>query len=74
MNRQKGFDILIKAFAKSDLKNRIKLVILGEGEERKNLEKLITELNLKNQVCLFGKVDNPFIYMKYAKFYVSSSR
>jgi len=74
LNRQKGFDILIKSFAKSDLKNRIKLVILGEGKERKNLEGLIAELNLKNQVLLFGKVDNPFIYMKYAKFFVLSSR
>ena len=74
LNRQKGFDILIKAFAKSDLKNMIKLVILGEGKERKNLEELIAELNLKNQVLLFGKVDNPFIYMKYAKFFILSSR
>jgi N-acetylgalactosamine-N,N'-diacetylbacillosaminyl-diphospho-undecaprenol 4-alpha-N-acetylgalactosaminyltransferase len=74
LNRQKGFDILIKSFAKSDLKNRIKLVILGEGKERKNLEELIAELNLKNQVLLFGKVDNPFIYMKYAKLFILSSR
>jgi len=74
LNRQKGFDILIKSFAKSDLKNMIKLVILGEGKERKNLEELIEELNLKNQVLLFGKVDNPFIHMKYAKFFILSSR
>jgi N-acetylgalactosamine-N,N'-diacetylbacillosaminyl-diphospho-undecaprenol 4-alpha-N-acetylgalactosaminyltransferase len=74
LNRQKGFDILIRSFAKSDLKNRIKLVILGEREERKNLEELIAELKLKNQVLLFGKVDNSFIYMKYAKFFILSSR
>ena len=74
LNRQKGFDNLIKAFAKSALKNTVKLVILGEGKERKNLEELIAELNLKNQVLLFGKVDNPFIYMKYARFFISSSR
>jgi len=74
LNRQKGFDILIKSFAKSDLKNMIKLVILGEGKERKNLVKLIVELDLKSQVLLFGKVVNPFIYMKYAKFLISSSR
>ena len=74
LNRQKGFDILIKAFAKSALKNTVKLVILGEGKERKNLEELIAELNLKNQVLLFGKVDNPFIYMKHAIFFVLSSR
>ena len=72
--RQKGFDILINAFAKSNLKSKIKLIILGEGKERKNLEKLIIELNLKKQVLLHGKVDNPFIYMKHATFFVLSSR
>jgi len=74
LSKEKGFDILIKSFAKSDLKNMVKLVILGEGKERKNLEKLIIKLGLKSQVLLFGKVDNPFIYMKYAKFFVLSSR
>ena len=74
LDRQKGFDILIKSFAKTNLRKRVKLVILGEGEERKNLEKLIVKFDLKSQVLLFGKVDNPFIYMKYAKFFILSSR
>ena len=74
LNRQKSFDILIKSFAKSNLKNMVKLVILGEGKERKNLEKLIAELKLKNMVLLSGNVDNPFVYMKYANFFVLSSR
>lgn len=72
--RQKGFDILINAFAKSNLKSKIKLIILGEGKERKNLEKLIIKLNLEKQILLHGKVDNPFIYMKHATFFVLSSR
>ncbi len=74
LNRQKGFDILIKSFAKSDLKSIVKLVILGEGKERKYLKKLIAKLKFKNKVLLLGNVDNPFIYMKYAKFFVLSSR
>ncbi len=74
LSKQKDFDILIKSFAKSSLRNMIKLVILGEGKERVNLEKLIVELNLPNQVLLFGNVDNPFIYMKYANYFILSSR
>lgn len=74
LDKQKGFDILIKSFAKSNLRKRVKLVILGEGEKRKNLEKLITKYDLKSQVLLFGKVDNPFIFMKYTKFFILSSR
>ena len=74
LSREKGFDILINAFAKSNLKNKNKLIILGEGKERNNLEKLIVELDLKSQVLLNGKVDNPFIYMKHAIFLVLPSR
>ena len=74
LSRAKGFDILIKAFAKSDLKSKVKLIILGEGKERKNLEKLMFELGLGGQVLLSGIVDNPFIYMKYANFFILPSR
>lgn len=74
LSRAKGFDILIKAFAKSHLKRKVRLIILGEGKERKNLEKLIDGLDLKSKVLLYGKVDNPFIYMKHAIFFVLSSR
>jgi N-acetylgalactosamine-N,N'-diacetylbacillosaminyl-diphospho-undecaprenol 4-alpha-N-acetylgalactosaminyltransferase len=74
LNRQRGHDILIKSFAKSFLKNKVKLVILGEGKERKNLENLINDLKIKNKVLLPGNVENPFIYMKYAQLFIHSSR
>ena len=74
LSRGKGFDILINAFAKSNLKNKIKLIILGEGKERDNLEKLIDGLDLKSQVLLYGKVDNPFVYMTHSIFFITSSR
>jgi N-acetylgalactosamine-N,N'-diacetylbacillosaminyl-diphospho-undecaprenol 4-alpha-N-acetylgalactosaminyltransferase len=74
LNRQRGHDILIKSFSKSSLKNKVKLVILGEGKERKNLEKSINDLKIKNKVLLPGNVENPFVYMKYAQLFVHSSR
>ena len=74
LNRQRGHDILIKSFAKSSLKNKVKLVILGEGKERKNLEKLINDLKIKEKVLLPGNVENPFVYMKYAQLFIHSSR
>jgi len=74
LTRQKGFDVLIKAFALSSLKKKVKLIILGEGKEKNNLMSLIYRLDLKNHVLLPGKVNNPFIYMKHAKFFVLSSR
>ena len=70
----KGHDSLIKSFAKSSLKNKLKLVIIGEGKERKKLENLINNLKIKDNVLLPGNVENPFVYMKYAQLFIHSSR
>ncbi|MBR3306159.1 MAG: glycosyltransferase [Lachnospiraceae bacterium] len=42
------------------------LVILGEGEERKRLEKLASSLGIKEHVFMPGEVENPFPYIKRA--------
>jgi len=73
LHPQKNFPLLIKAYAESNLKKKYKLVILGEGPERKKLEHLVDALNLKDQVLLPGKVSNPYPYMKQAKFFVLTS-
>ncbi len=72
LHQQKDFPTLIKAFNK--LKREAKLIILGEGEKRKELEKLIKELNLEDSVDIPGFVDNPYAYMARADVYVLSSR
>ncbi len=72
LHRQKDFPTLIKAFNK--LKKEAKLIILGEGEKRKELEKLIKELNLEDSVDMPGFVDNPYAYMAKADVYVLSSQ
>lgn len=73
LSYQKGFDLIIKIMAKLR-KERIKLYIVGEGEERNNLENLIEKLDLKDIICLLGKKENPYIYMKNADLFVLSSR
>lgn len=53
----KGLDILITALGM--LKNelaKVNIVVIGEGPERKNLEKLITKFNLDNNVFLTGTI------------------
>jgi glycosyltransferase involved in cell wall biosynthesis len=73
--REKGFDLLIEAFKDFlVIHPEYKLLILGEGKERVNLELLINNLNLKNNVVLMGKVANVYSYFKYAKLCVVSSR
>ena len=49
------------------------MVILGEGEQRSELEELINSLDLKNNVKLLGFVDNPYAWMSHAAVFVLSS-
>ncbi len=53
---RKGFDLLIKAFATSGLSEQgIRIVIIGEGEEREKLQKQIASFNLGDSVILVGR-------------------
>ena len=72
LTKQKRFDLLIKAFHQSNAKD-YKLVILGEGNQRAELEKLIVELNLTDSVIMPGFVSNPYPWYKGAKLFVLSS-
>jgi glycosyltransferase involved in cell wall biosynthesis len=71
----KQFDVIIKAYHKSNLKDlKIKLLILGDGKEKESLLKLITDLNLENEVLLIGFQENPYKFMKNALFLVMASK
>lgn len=74
LHRQKGFDYLIKAFAASEAKKILNIIILGEGEEREALTRLIEHHDLQDNVLLKGSVKNPFAYYSKAQFFVLSSR
>ena len=50
-----------------------KLYILGEGDDRPNIERKIEELNLQNDVFLLGQKNNPFPYIKGAKMFLHTS-
>ena len=75
MTRQKGFDLLLKAFsiAVRDLPEW-QLVLLGEGEERAALERLAKRLGLKGKVFFPGRVRDPQALMRQADLFVLSSR
>lgn len=52
----KGYDVLIKAFYQSKLyKKGAIITIVGEGNERRNLEKQIKALGLENHIYLVGQ-------------------
>lgn len=72
---EKGFDILIDAFSRIKLDRKdIKLVILGEGQDRRMLEDKIKSLGLQGEVILQGFVDDVYPWFKGAEACVVSSR
>ncbi len=74
LTKQKNFALLVVAF-KEIIKEypNLKLIILGEGEDRKKLENLVNNLNLKNFVFLEGYKKNIFNYLHNCECYISSS-
>ena len=71
---RKDFSTLIRAFAAFRAKRPCKLVILGEGRERKGLLRLAKELGVERDVDLPGFMRNPYPYMRTASVFVLSSR
>ncbi|MEX2534099.1 MAG: glycosyltransferase [Trueperaceae bacterium] len=71
---QKDFATLIHAFARLQKERDSRLMILGEGNERSELEGLVRQLGLEGRVALPGFVENPFAFMSRAGVFVLSSR
>lgn len=75
LHRQKGFDTLVRAFAKCHAKEpEWSLTLVGEGEERPHLEALAADLGVAAAVEMPGRVQNPFIVLRRADLFVLSSR
>ena len=71
----KDFKTLIEGY--SILKNKgikEKLYIIGEGNGRVKIEKMIEEKNLGQDVILLGEKKNPYIWIKHSKLFIHSSR
>lgn len=69
LHRNKGLGYAIEAVkkyleTKLPGQKEIIFIIMGEGEERKNLEELIKKNSLENSVFLAGNVENASFYLK----------
>jgi glycosyltransferase involved in cell wall biosynthesis len=73
LTRQKDFRLLIRCFAAVRQRRCARLIILGEGEQRAELEDLVRELGLERDVSLPGYRDNAMAYMARSKVFVLSS-
>jgi len=69
----KGFADLIRAMKELARRRPVRLLILGDGPLRPELEVLIAELGLSDTVRLEGYVENPLKYFTHADVFVLSS-
>ncbi len=60
LDLMKAHDVLLRAIAQVE---GVRVVVLGEGEQRTALEKLAVELGVSDRIELPGWVDNPRAYL-----------
>lgn len=71
---QKGQWHLIRAFKKVvSIVPEAKLIILGQGSEKKYLETLVKELNLEDNIKMLGYKVNPYPYLAHSDLFAFTS-
>ena len=71
---QKDFETLIRAFDMVRYSHPSRLIILGEGKKRRELQALIHQSGLEDVVDLPGFQPNPYPYLKASDLFVLSSQ
>ena len=71
---RKGFDTLLRAFARVRARRPCRLMILGRGGERDALLALAAELGVADAFALPGYVPEPYAYMAHADLFAFTSR
>tara|TARA_B100000989_G_scaffold18291_1_gene12064 strand:+ start:2450 stop:3592 length:1143 start_codon:yes stop_codon:yes gene_type:complete len=74
LTKQKNFSLLINSF-KEILKRypNLRLIILGDGEEKHKLNRLVKQLSLEKEIFLEGYKENIFNFIYNCECYISSS-
>ncbi|MES1925758.1 glycosyltransferase [Salinisphaera sp. T31B1] len=73
LSPEKNFSALIRAFAHLNAHHSLRLIILGEGQQRPALEALCREMGLIGRVELPGWVEEPLQQIHRARLFVSTS-
>ncbi len=73
LKSEKDYPTLLRAFARARARRPLRLLVLGEGGDRAELERLVRQLELDEAVRLPGFARNPYAYMARAGVLVLSS-
>lgn len=73
LSQQKNFSLLLTAYAQSRLRSTHKLIIVGDGPLRTELERQVASSNLAEEVLLVGQQSNPFPTIAGASLLVNTS-
>lgn len=74
LTAQKCFEVSIRAMKLlSEQGVEARWYVLGEGDQRERLEKLIAACGLQEAFVLIGAVENPYPYLRQADLYVHAS-
>lgn len=72
---EKGFDIAIEACKiLCDKGINVSWYIVGDGTQRKSLEKKAKEYHISDRFCILGVKNNPYAYIEKSAIYVQPSR
>jgi glycosyltransferase involved in cell wall biosynthesis len=74
LERQKGHDLLLRAFAASEKASGHMLVIVGRGQREAELRALAAELGIAERVRFEAFTDNPWTWVARARLFVFPSR
>ena len=74
LEEQKGYPCLLESFLKVRQFVDCRLIILGEGSKRKELQSIINKLGLQEHVSMPGFVSNPYPFMRCSDLFVLSSK
>jgi len=72
---QKGFDVLVQAFASSRARDLgWRLVLIGDGPDRKDIERFVQELGIQRLTEFTGVIRAPADVLNESKIFVLASR
>lgn len=74
LTNQKNFEFLIKEFSRISHKLKVnQLCIIGDGEKKQYLQKLIVQNKMEDKIRLLGYKNNPYKYLFNCKALISTS-